>query len=130
MNQKDGSFIAVFTDATLCVSVENGKVRTEFFRGKPHVHNTTLPIPKDAENEETKMSEEELLKLSNEEKYELIRAGKHLDVFIEDEYWKVRRDVAEQGYGLEKLVNDESWRVRYIATEMLEKAEESEENNE
>lgn len=46
----------------------------------------------------------------------------------EDEY--VRRKVANQGYGLEQLVNDEDWGVRYIATEMLEKAEESEENNE
>lgn len=123
-------FVTVFNNATLYVSLENGEVRTEFLKSKPYEVNLTLQIFEDAEREETEISKEKLLNLDYLEKLELIRAKKYLDVFIEDEYWKVRRDVAEQGYGLEKLVNDESWRVRYIATEMLEKAEESEENNE
>ena len=35
-----------------------------------------------------------------------------LNELVDDEYWRVRQAVAEQGYGLDKLINDEHWLVR------------------
>ena len=76
-----------------------------------------------------KMDREGLLKLRNKEKYELINAGKYLDVFVNDSCSLVREKVARQGYGLDKLVDDEDLNVRLVARKMIEKVKESEEMN-
>lgn len=107
-------FVTVFNNATLYVSLENGEVRTEFLKSKPYEVNLTLQIFEDAEREETEISKEKLLNLDYLEKLELIRAKKYLDVFLNDEDWRVRVAVAKQGYGLEQLIDDEHWQVREV----------------
>ena len=43
---------------------------------------------------------------------EVARQGYELDKLINDEDWCVRYEIAKQGYGLDKLINDKNWRVR------------------
>ena len=105
-------FVTVFNNATLYISLENGEVRTEFLKSKPYEVNLTLQIFEDAEIEETEMSKEKLFNLDCSEKLKLIRAKKHLNVFVDDEDWEVRAAVAEQGYGLEQLIDDDDEDVR------------------
>ncbi len=63
----------------------------------------------------------ELIKnLTTEKKIELIEKKKYLDVFIIDEEWRFRYEVAEQGYGLDKLVHDENCDVRELAKKLNE----------
>ena len=39
-------------------------------------------------------------------------------MFVDDEDWRVREEVAKQGYGLERLIDDdEDWRVRRAVAE-------------
>lgn len=54
----------------------------------------------------------QLLNLEYYEKIKLIRQGKYLDIFIEDEDWRIRYNLAKIGYGLDILVNDEEAYVR------------------
>lgn len=74
------------------------------------------------------MTREELLNLTYEEKRELIRQSKHLDVFIDDEDALVRETIAKYGYGLDKLINDENKWVRLIAQEQLKELKPVEED--
>ena len=46
-------------------------------------------------------------------RYEVAKQGYGLHILVSDEDWGVRCEVARQGYGLDILVNDEDWRVRY-----------------
>ena len=50
--------------------------------------------------------------LSEEEVKEVVEAS--VDKLVDDEDWRVRLAVAEQGHGLEKLVDDEYWLVRRV----------------
>ena len=61
------------------------------------------------------MKKEELLNLSYEEKVELIKEGKYLEVFVNDACISVRYDVANQGYGLDRLRYDRDDDVREVA---------------
>ncbi len=44
--------------------------------------------------------------------YQNLNTPEDWDILINDEDWRVRATVAEQGYGLDKLINDSHWRVR------------------
>ena len=43
---------------------------------------------------------------------EVAKQGYCLDILVNDDYWRVRKEVAKQGYGLDILVNDENEDVR------------------
>ena len=43
---------------------------------------------------------------------------------INDEYWGVRAEIANQGYGLDKLIHDEEPKVRLLAYDALRAEEE------
>ena len=46
------------------------------------------------------------------ERFKMAKQGFFLDKFVYDGFHKIRKAVAEQGYGFEKLINDEHWCVR------------------
>ena len=52
-----------------------------------------------------------LYELSNDEKIELIRQNKYLDIFVKDTNWIIRKEVARHGYGLNILINDSNWAI-------------------
>lgn len=59
----------------------------------------------------------------NDEDYlvraEVAKQGYRLDILINDEDWTVRVEVAKQGYGLDKLIKDKDHRVRETVKFML-----------
>ena len=58
------------------------------------------------------------LKMDFEQRCELAKEGKYLDLLINDEKWQVRFETTKQAYKfnrvdfLEKLINDKDWHVR------------------
>lgn len=62
---------------------------------------------------------EEILNLDDLKKFEMINNHENLDILIDDEDYRIRKAVAEQGYGLEKLINDND--VRGIIRKLLDK---------
>ena len=54
-------------------------------------------------------------------KKRLINQGYGLDILVNDENDIVRRTVADQGYGLYKLIHDQDQEVRKTAIEQLNK---------
>lgn len=58
------------------------------------------------------MNKETVLSLQFEEKVKHIEKGEYLDTFILDKDWRVRKEVAKQGFGLDKLVYDDDKFVR------------------
>ena len=57
---------------------------------------------------------DKILNLDNSEKLEMIKNHQNLDVLIDDEDWRIRMAVAEQGYGLDKLINDKDSGIRAV----------------
>lgn len=58
------------------------------------------------------LTKEQLQNLFIDEKWELIKHGQCLEIYIEDEDWRIHHEVATRGYGLDKLIKDEDSMVR------------------
>lgn len=64
-----------------------------------------------------------------EEHIDLISYANDLDKLINDDYWGVRAEIANQGYGLDKLIHDEAPKVRLLAYDALRAEEEQQKLN-